>query len=237
MGQIVLLDGYLGSKIHGTATENSDTDRIKIVIPTKRQIVMGDSVDNRITETRKGEKNTSEDVDTRIVTLKQFMRDCYKGNLYTYDAFQNCVYGAKHPLMFTLFHSQEEFLPVNARAVEGIYHSAIKLSEKSDDHAFFKQASHCIRLMHFMNDYAFFGKDWSYDSLHDDGFMDIVKRVKLGELPRSYVVSLIETMFTDEFRHQMALYDSKPITKESIAKWDHWVYSIYLEVVRGTRTK
>lgn len=63
----------VGAHMHGTDTENSDTDYLKIYMPSKKDILMQDVIhDHHASTSPDSRKNTKTDVDTRTISIHKF---------------------------------------------------------------------------------------------------------------------------------------------------------------------
>lgn len=76
-----------GSHLYGTNTPNSDLDFKGIYIPTPREILLGKAKDNISTSRpkREFEKNTKDDVDMEIFSLKEYVRLLCEGQTVALD--------------------------------------------------------------------------------------------------------------------------------------------------------
>ena len=81
-----VIKSYFGSHLYGTSTPASDVDYKEIFIPDAREI-MTDSVKNHMTMNTNdtSSRNTSEDVDHELFSLKQFFKLCSKGETVALD--------------------------------------------------------------------------------------------------------------------------------------------------------
>lgn len=82
----VILKTKFGSHLYGLETENSDTDYKGIYIPTSREIILGKAKDVINESTGKAhEKNTKDDVDYSIYSLKKFLSLACVGDAVAID--------------------------------------------------------------------------------------------------------------------------------------------------------
>ena len=79
-----LLKCAFGSTLYGTALPTSDKDYKVVFLPDHDYLLMGKSLDNKVTQTS-DTKNTSEDVDTEYVPLHRFVRDFVAGQTYALE--------------------------------------------------------------------------------------------------------------------------------------------------------
>lgn len=81
-----VIKSYFGSHLYGTSTPESDVDYKEIFIPDARQI-MTDSVKNHMTMNTNdtSSRNTNEDIDHELFSLKQFFKLCSKGETVALD--------------------------------------------------------------------------------------------------------------------------------------------------------
>lgn len=80
----VMMKTIFGSNLYGLATPESDKDYKGIFIPTAREIVLGGR-DTYNTSTGGKHKNGAEDVDTEMMSLRQFIRLASKGETMCID--------------------------------------------------------------------------------------------------------------------------------------------------------
>lgn len=70
----IIIKAYAGSHLFGTATENSDTDYKGVFIPSAEQILLGSYPDTvRQSTGDHNQKNSKEDVDCELYSLKKFL--------------------------------------------------------------------------------------------------------------------------------------------------------------------
>lgn len=81
-----VIKSYFGSHLYGTSTPESDVDYKEIFIPDARQI-MTDSVKNHMTlnTNDSSQRNTKDDIDHELFSLKQFLKLCSKGETVALD--------------------------------------------------------------------------------------------------------------------------------------------------------
>lgn len=81
----VLVNMIFGSKLYGLDHENSDSDYIGIFVPSSRDIVLGNVSDVKTQETAKNKKNTKDDIDVTMLSLKKFIHMACRGDLKAID--------------------------------------------------------------------------------------------------------------------------------------------------------
>jgi predicted nucleotidyltransferase len=82
-----LVEMKFGSHVYGTNTPESDLDYKAIYIPSPREIILGRAKETIQQSTKEDEraKNTSEDVDTEIFSLKQYVKLLLEGQTVAID--------------------------------------------------------------------------------------------------------------------------------------------------------
>jgi hypothetical protein len=84
--EIVVIDTIFGSHLYGTNDENSDMDYKRIVIPDKRDVILGRVFKSRHENTKSGDgKNTSDDTDVEIISLHYFFKLLCEGQTMALD--------------------------------------------------------------------------------------------------------------------------------------------------------
>lgn len=83
----VLYTCLTGSKLYGTDTPKSDTDRKSIILPDMKRLLAGTgkiAITNRNTNTS-GQSNTKDDEDHEYIPLQRFAHDFIKGQSYALE--------------------------------------------------------------------------------------------------------------------------------------------------------
>lgn len=75
-----------GSRLYGTATEDSDTDIKGVFLPELRELLLGRAPRHQHTSTGDNQsRNTSEDVDVEMFSLHHFIDEACKGETFALD--------------------------------------------------------------------------------------------------------------------------------------------------------
>ena len=88
----VIFKCIFGSHLYGLETENSDTDIKGIFIPTFEEIVLGSQDVISIKTGNDKSKNTKDDVDTELYSLKKFLELACKGETVVLDMIHSDKY-------------------------------------------------------------------------------------------------------------------------------------------------
>ena len=121
-GKLILLIKF-GSHLYGTNTENSDTDYKGIYVPSYKNMIMGTAQDTIHRNTCKGhgQKNTKDDVDLEITSIKKFVALAKCGETMALDVLhandENILY-ARYAAEI-LLGSREKFYTKNLKAFVG----------------------------------------------------------------------------------------------------------------------
>jgi predicted nucleotidyltransferase len=84
--EIVVIDTIFGSHLYGTNDENSDMDYKRIVIPDKRDVILGRVFKSRHENTKSGDgKNTRDDTDVETISLHYFFKLLCEGQTMALD--------------------------------------------------------------------------------------------------------------------------------------------------------
>jgi predicted nucleotidyltransferase len=73
-GRTVIYLHYSGSSLHGTRTENSDTDIKGVFVPSVEELILKEKNVINFSTGNKNSKNTKEDIDIELFSLKEFIR-------------------------------------------------------------------------------------------------------------------------------------------------------------------
>jgi predicted nucleotidyltransferase len=132
----IIYETIFGSKMYGTATENSDTDIKGIFLPTKKECYL-----NKITNSFKistvGENDTcsKDDIEKEYYSLQYFLQLAYNGQTVAMDILYGPEASAlfKSPLVSFIFKNKDNFVTKKLTALIGYAKGqAIKYSNKGN---------------------------------------------------------------------------------------------------------
>jgi predicted nucleotidyltransferase len=111
-----------GSFLYGTNVETSDTDIKGVFVPTADQLLEQEvpSTDTNNTNKSSDRKNTSEDVDIQLTSLKKFLFDLANGQTYALEllfAPKQFWIEEPHPLWFKLLENKDKLISKNVTAM------------------------------------------------------------------------------------------------------------------------
>jgi predicted nucleotidyltransferase len=72
-----------GSKLYGTATDNSDSDYLGVFIPNKEYVIglkKCEQVDYKTNPANSGQRNSKTDTDMTLYSLPKYIKLCYENN-------------------------------------------------------------------------------------------------------------------------------------------------------------
>lgn len=104
---------YTGSILHGTESENSDTDVTVIYVPSKNSLLLGKMKEGFKTQTEKN-KNSGKDIDIEYISIHRFLQRLAKGNYATWEVFMSQ-------------HNPEMHILHNIKAMESIFYVGMRL--------------------------------------------------------------------------------------------------------------
>ena len=117
-----------GSKLYGTATENSDTDYQAVFKPSLREVILNSYVPAyKINTSDENEKNTVNDVDISVTSLQKFLLHAYNGETFVLDMLHSreWIYGSDE--WEFLHNNRSKFYTKNMKSYLGyVKHQAAK---------------------------------------------------------------------------------------------------------------
>jgi predicted nucleotidyltransferase len=131
MSEKLIMQTIFGSRLYGTNDEDSDTDYKRIVIPEKREILLGRIFKSRHQNTKSGEgKNTKNDTDIETLSIHYFFKLLCEGQTMALDILHAKPY---RPSLYwkIIQESREMFYTSEMSAFMGYcLHQAAKYSIK-----------------------------------------------------------------------------------------------------------
>lgn len=119
-----VIKSYFGSHLYGTSTPESDVDYKEIFIPDARQI-MTDSVKNHMTMNTNdsSQRNTKDDIDHELFSLKQFLKLASKGETVALDMLHTppeCIVLSELPQVWEfIYANRARFYTTDMKAYLG----------------------------------------------------------------------------------------------------------------------
>lgn len=119
-----VIKSYFGSHLYGTSTPESDVDYKEIFIPDARQI-MTDSVKNHMTMNTNDsyQRNTKDDIDHELFSLKQFLKLASKGETVALDMLHTppeCIVLSELPQVWEfIYANRSRFYTTDMKAYLG----------------------------------------------------------------------------------------------------------------------
>jgi len=112
----------VGSHLHGTATEQSDTDLKAVYIATLDDLIMGEDQTTLKVSTSDDEvRNGAEDVEIELIELRKFMDDLMKGQTYAIEMLSvdsgNLLYSSR--IWDSLLHNDTPIVSKNVKPFIG----------------------------------------------------------------------------------------------------------------------
>ena len=202
----------------------------------KKEIIFGQDPSRNVSTGHPDWGNTASDVDIKRVSLAKFIDACTSGDLYTLDALLN---SGNDGLWVKIKDNIEELLYVNERAIKAIKHRAQQDLISIEDYKqgspqvtkAMKSAAHSYRLLQIASSIIRTGKFEYSDSFSAD-----IRCIKECRLSPEGVNNLLNRCSEDiAYAKRHKPYRTAEEQKKIVAKWNHWVYCIYLEIVRRER--
>jgi hypothetical protein len=107
--ELIVIDTIFGSHLYGTNDENSDMDYKRIVIPDKRDVILGRVFKSRHENTKSGDgKNTSNDIDVEIISIHYFFKLLCEGQTMALDILHAEPELGKDTFMWNLLRQNRE---------------------------------------------------------------------------------------------------------------------------------
>lgn len=218
---IELVRATVGSHLHGTATEDSDTDIVVVYIPSKKDLLLN-----------KGKASLplgrEEGVDIQYVDLRSFIGNAWKGDPKTIDVLLCKEQG--HPI-FERIRAKRDLLVNYAsmrKCAHGIVHQEVKnlnrgkITGKSFAHAkrVYQLAMESSKAHKVVDIYPV---EQEMLDLKLNGFNDIFA-------VRSELTKMHTLLSFDAFKDNR---EGKFKFQTELAYWEYWVYNIYIDVIRG----
>ena len=141
-----------GSRLYGAALESSDTDYKGVYLPSSEDILMGNMTatytDN---STKSGVKNSKDDVDYQLFSLKKFMHDLSGGQSYAYEmlfAPEQYWTGDLSKIWMQLLNNKNKLVSCNVKAMVGYARAqAYKYGTKGDRLATVRDVVDCFKCL------------------------------------------------------------------------------------------
>lgn len=151
-----------GSFLYGTNIENSDKDYKGIFLPSAEQILNGEIPSSYSNNTNKDSKrkNTKDDIDCQLFSLKKFLHDLVSGQTYTYEllfAPKNLWKEPIDPVWLELLANKNKLISSNVTAMVGYARAqAYKYGEKGKRLEVFKDVIDCFQQWNPVNKLVYF---------------------------------------------------------------------------------
>lgn len=142
-----------GSHLYGTNVETSDTDYKGVGVPTADEILLCEIPKTETTDTNTDSKrkNTKDDVDCQMFSLKKYLHDLMNGQTYAYELLfspKQFWDAETSPIWLELIANKDKMICSNVTAMVGYARAqAFKYGEKGKRLDVFRDVIECFETM------------------------------------------------------------------------------------------
>lgn len=184
-----------GSHLYGVDTPDSDRDYRGVYIPSADEILLGDYRET-VSECTSGmhQKNTKDDIDVNLFSLKRFIRLAVKGDIGAIDMIHapDEMIVENSDVWRFIRNNRSKFYSANMRGMQGYLTKTTRYMESYSNARSWKDASHALRVGYQLLEILNTG-DLKFPLINRDR----VLACKLGKLSHDEVLQELQGLIVD----------------------------------------